>query len=272
MDPHEPFLRAILADRQSDLPRLVYADWLEESGEPHDVARAHFIRTQIHLESTPPRTELHREMKALEARILDWYLDDWRYELPEFVRYGADVDQVKWRRGFPDDLGVMNLEQFRKYGAAAISELPLTSVHLSERTSPIRFEEFPALAFVARLKLGPACHVLTPDPPDADEMSLTFESFVSAPVFTGLRHLDLSENAISDPWVVRFAAAFPHASFAASLETLDLSSNHRITNAGAHVLATSSALDGLKRLRIRDTGITAPGMTMLKKRFRDRLV
>ena len=107
MDPHEPFLKAILASRHDDLPRLVYADWLEESGEPANVARAHFIRTQIHLESADPKSDLFHEMKALEARILEWYLDDWRYELPEFVRYGLDVERVKWRRGFPDDLGPM---------------------------------------------------------------------------------------------------------------------------------------------------------------------
>jgi uncharacterized protein (TIGR02996 family) len=271
MDPHEPFLKAILADRQNDLPRLVYADWLEESGEPHNVARAHFIRTQIHLETTPPRTELHRELKDLEARILDWYLDDWRYELPEFVRFGTDVDRVVWRRGFADDLGPMDVDTFARSGAAALAEHPLTSVHLTGRTSAIRFEDHPTLAHVGRLKLGPAFHPLTPDPPDADEATVTFASLMSAPVFTSLRHLDLSENAISDSWLVRFAAAFPHASFAPTLESLDLSTNYHITNAGANALATSPAFDRLIRLRIRDTGMTASGTTMLKKRFGDRL-
>lgn len=37
-------LAAILADPNDDLPRLVYADWLEENGEPE---RAEFIRSQI---------------------------------------------------------------------------------------------------------------------------------------------------------------------------------------------------------------------------------
>ena len=53
MDEHLPFLRAICADPADDLPRLVYADFLEESGDPDQIARAHFIRAQIAL------TQLH---------------------------------------------------------------------------------------------------------------------------------------------------------------------------------------------------------------------
>ena len=97
MDPHEPFLKAILAARHDNLPRLVYADWLEESGEPGNTARAHFIRTQIHLETADPRSDLYHEMKALEARILDWYLDDWRHELPEPFWHSDALQNVRWR-------------------------------------------------------------------------------------------------------------------------------------------------------------------------------
>ena len=34
MDLHEVFLRAIAESLDDDAPRLVYADWLEESGDP----------------------------------------------------------------------------------------------------------------------------------------------------------------------------------------------------------------------------------------------
>jgi uncharacterized protein (TIGR02996 family) len=40
-----PFLAAIRADRDEDQPRLAFADWLEEQGDP----RAEFIRTQCEL-------------------------------------------------------------------------------------------------------------------------------------------------------------------------------------------------------------------------------
>ncbi len=43
----EALLAAVLADPGDDAPRLVYADWLDEHGEPE---RAEFIRVQIDLD------------------------------------------------------------------------------------------------------------------------------------------------------------------------------------------------------------------------------
>lgn len=42
-----PFIAAILADPDNDQPRLVYADWLEEQGDPD--GRGEFIRVQVEL-------------------------------------------------------------------------------------------------------------------------------------------------------------------------------------------------------------------------------
>lgn len=50
--PTNPALEAaVIADTENDLPRLVYADWLDEHGDP---ARAAFIRTQIALHDKHP--------------------------------------------------------------------------------------------------------------------------------------------------------------------------------------------------------------------------
>jgi hypothetical protein len=249
----------------------VYADFLEETGEPNHVARAHFIRTQVALETADPHTPQYDDMKALEQRALEWYLEDWRYELPEFVRYGSDVDQVKWRRGFADDLGPLTVRAFAQHGASALATVPLTSVHLREQQEPIAFEDFPALASISRLKLGPSHLALTGQRGQDDESTLTFDSLMSAPVFTSLRHLDLSENRITDAWLVRFTTLFPRTSFAPTLETLDLSSNFHITDAGANVLATAPGLDVLKELVVRDGGVTKSGLAMLRKRFGSRV-
>ena len=271
MDPHEPFLKAILASRHDDLPRLVYADFLEESGEPEHVARAHFIRTQIHLETAVPRTKVYRELKALETRFLDFYLDEWRYELPEFVRYGSALDQVQWRRGFPDDLGPMTVTQFHASGARAIGSLPLTGLHLRGRSDPFEFDHHPEFAEVSRLAFTNFDPLVTPPGDDSPSRTVTFTSLLACPLFTNLRHLDLSENQLTDAWVIRFATAFANASFAPTLETLDLSRNFGITDAGANVLATAPGLDGLKQLNLRDTSVTHSGRAMLLKRFGQRL-
>jgi uncharacterized protein (TIGR02996 family) len=44
---HDAFLRAIHAAPEEDAPRLIYADWLEESGESLWTVRAEFIRVQV---------------------------------------------------------------------------------------------------------------------------------------------------------------------------------------------------------------------------------
>src|SRR5438270_6972316 len=40
------FLAAVQADPEDDAPRLVYADWLQDNGDPD---RAEFIRVQVEL-------------------------------------------------------------------------------------------------------------------------------------------------------------------------------------------------------------------------------
>lgn len=42
---HQDFVDAILAEPDDDAPRLIYADWLEERGDP----RAEFIRVQVEM-------------------------------------------------------------------------------------------------------------------------------------------------------------------------------------------------------------------------------
>jgi uncharacterized protein (TIGR02996 family) len=46
------FLRAILAQPSDDAPRLVYADWLEEQGDPVSTAKAEFLRLTVLLATT----------------------------------------------------------------------------------------------------------------------------------------------------------------------------------------------------------------------------
>ncbi len=65
-DP-EDLLPAILTAPDDDLPRLVYADALEETGEPGNITRAEFIRVQIELAKNPGRLDLVAREAALRA-------------------------------------------------------------------------------------------------------------------------------------------------------------------------------------------------------------
>jgi uncharacterized protein (TIGR02996 family) len=101
-------LNAIIAAPDDDLPRLVYADWLEEQGRSEG---AEFIRLQCELARVgfdPARR------RRLRKRIRQWQYrhgDRWRQELPsdEFAVWGEDYD-----RGFVNSITVLlSPEPFR---------------------------------------------------------------------------------------------------------------------------------------------------------------
>jgi uncharacterized protein (TIGR02996 family) len=61
------FLAAIRADTEDDAPRLVFADWLEENGDP---VRAEFIRVQSELARLTELTVGSRAMDDDALRVL----------------------------------------------------------------------------------------------------------------------------------------------------------------------------------------------------------
>src|SRR5687768_16014249 len=88
--------RAVCEKPADDTPRLVYADWLEESGDPD---RAEFIRLQCEAWNLCPGypTETARRVRA--SVLLRTHGDRWYGELPA-------VTGVTWSdlfvRGFID--------------------------------------------------------------------------------------------------------------------------------------------------------------------------
>jgi uncharacterized protein (TIGR02996 family) len=50
MTQEEAFLRDIIDNADDDAPRLVYADWLDEHGQPE---RAAYIRLHLEMDCTP---------------------------------------------------------------------------------------------------------------------------------------------------------------------------------------------------------------------------
>src|SRR5262249_22742490 len=80
---HRAFFDRILAALEDDAPRLIYADWLEESSDSTCVARAEFIRVQCRLAGMgpddPARADLEERAQDLlcahEAVGLGPYID-----------------------------------------------------------------------------------------------------------------------------------------------------------------------------------------------------
>lgn len=99
---HHAFIAAIRADHDNDSPRLIYADWLDEHGEPE---RAEFIRLQI-LKVTDPNWHgflclpEHRCKNC--RRIIKLESCDFTREEKIFGNRGTTERHWKFVRGFVD--------------------------------------------------------------------------------------------------------------------------------------------------------------------------
>jgi type IV pilus assembly protein PilB len=58
----DAFIRGLLAQPTDSTARLVFADWLEETGEPHSAAWAHFIRLKIEADRYPHNSAVRYEL------------------------------------------------------------------------------------------------------------------------------------------------------------------------------------------------------------------
>jgi len=91
MPDAESSIAAIAANPADDLPRLVFADWLEENGDP---TRAGFIRDHVRLAKVPPGTD---EYKTLFRRCADTL----KANLPAWIKPACDAfgQPAEWRPG-----------------------------------------------------------------------------------------------------------------------------------------------------------------------------
>ena len=92
---HDAFLHAIHASPADDLPRLVYADWLEENG---DASRAEFIRVQCELATINAIDPQRVTLEDREHELLNEHEDRWLGESrPEMTEW-------EFARGFVQSL------------------------------------------------------------------------------------------------------------------------------------------------------------------------
>ncbi len=91
----QPFLRAIRAKPEDDLPRLIYADALEESGASE---RAEFIRVQVALANTAEHDPQFRVLEDREHELLGKHEETW------IGRPDSWAQEWTWHRGFIDEV------------------------------------------------------------------------------------------------------------------------------------------------------------------------
>jgi len=149
MSDRDAFLAAIAAAPEDDAPRLVYADWLEENGDPE---HAEFIRVQCeiellrrrpdtdeaayqratvagHLDSPVPSDfspSMHRfaALARRERRIVRAHKDRWIGPLSDLEEDYDSYLSVTFRRGFVDEVA-MTTAAFLDAGEAVRDLCPL---------------------------------------------------------------------------------------------------------------------------------------------------
>jgi uncharacterized protein (TIGR02996 family) len=186
MSPDESALIAgIVATPDDDLPRLVYADWLDENGQSE---RARFIRVQCEIE----------KLRAEEAGLLQQHKNTWSRELRE-----RGADWCKFHRGFPEEIGA-TLDTFLIQYSNLNALTPLRHLHLGGGTdhSVRQLSAIPVLAQAVSLEIDL--------PSTTGALSGTcgiegVEALASSDHLTNLRQLSLHSHHIGEPEAARIA-------------------------------------------------------------------
>ncbi len=122
--------KAVLANPDDDLPRLVYADRLEELG---NTARAEFIRLQIHVANTKPWDEGHADALVKSRVLYDRHQEAWGIKdlTRELMRSKGVTPGVfdPFVRGFPE-VTWANVETFSAAHRKALKKFPVRELVL----------------------------------------------------------------------------------------------------------------------------------------------
>ena len=291
MSDHVAFVEAIAADPDDDAPRLVYADWLEERGDPH----AELIRVQCERATMrwddPRREQLQPRERRLVATIwAAWKLDRSRL-------------RAQFHRGFIDRV-MSDVREFPRHvdlwtRLAPTLDLVLTAVPVTPAKGPHdrsrallqadyavlatcpRLDRCTALALSGTMSVAGVCIILaSPRLVRLRRLALhgtplggaDLAALASSSAFERLTHLDLF--TAQPPAAISRSPSAGLIALAASPRLSGLSSlSYRdpVTRAGAEALAASPYLAGLAELVLEDSLVDPPARQILQERFGDRV-
>jgi uncharacterized protein (TIGR02996 family) len=235
MSDSEALLQTVLAHPADDLPRLIFADFLEESGDPASSARAEFIRVQCELaqvEAEPDPATVHAflALRTRERLLLSKFSDAWFEPLRRRGEpFFSALSHGHFRRGFVE-IAWMPAGQFLWKAEKLFARVPLRELRLTMTTH----EELAEL--------------------------------MDSPHTAKLGALDLSDRKLGD----RVAQEIARSSQLRSLRHLRLK-GCGLTDAGAEILAGAD-LGHLTRLEVQWNHFTEAGRRALMGAFGTRVL
>jgi uncharacterized protein (TIGR02996 family) len=229
-------LSDIRANPQDDLPRLAYANWLDENGNSD---RAEFIRLQLLLapgvDRTEPLTEEQRQEHQERAdSLLEEHRVTWEAPIRKHVGPGLSPEHFDFYRGFPDELRLIGSEALVRL--PDLKEMPIQSVNIAG--GEIADNDLSYLCKIPTL-LGIVL-----------EAEITDDGLRHLSGLTNLLELQLFFTQVTDD-------GLRHLSGLTNLSTLFLVGSPQITDDGLRHL---SGLTQLKDLHLELTEVTEDGI------------
>jgi len=241
---HDPFVAAIQVEPDDDVPRLIYADWLDEHGDP----RGPFVRAQVALARLPANDPQRAEWAELEKELLAEHEFEWAGALNE--------EMFGWcfHRGFVEVK--LDIARFLDYENKWLDRPIVAGVHLYA----------PKLMDLDRLSA--LCR--SPKSLRVRSLDLGFEwirdagakLIAAARYFHHLAGLELMTNGIGDDGVLALA----QTQLLPALVYLGLA-NNLVTDVGAQVLTNSPHRSALRRLDLSRNNINMPLESLLAKDY-----
>jgi uncharacterized protein (TIGR02996 family) len=246
----QAFMAAIVAAPDDDMPRMAFADWLDERGTEDDRARAALIRAQCRLEYLPSGRE-RRDLESEVKTLLKSNEKRWTAGLRDAgLGHGA-----LFRRGFLDGL-TMSPTTFMQRGEELFRLAPtLRSLRFPNAQSEVTdLAKSPFLGRLASVDLTLMC-TCGMCPIEAEIRTLFRSKHAGQ-----LRCLNLSRDRVT----VEELRVLARSSALANLTALDLSDNP-VRSDGAAALAASKHLGALTRLNLTRTDLQTAGAEALAR-------
>jgi uncharacterized protein (TIGR02996 family) len=306
MNQGKALFQAILDEPDDDALRLVYADWLEENGQPE---RAEFIRVQILLSKIGNDKRSRARLETQQAELLTEHKEEWLAPLMPFAFTDMSDDPCEFRRGFVE---CMDLEG-EAFVEQAADILLLTPLRIGRFPDQEEYGELAACPYLARFReldftmsglsasFRPSLLIGSRYLKDLEILKLCgyddnchldvqgLEALVKTPHLKRLRHLDLGHNWFGDEGVeilvrAKRLSALTHLSLegvgltdrglcalvstlAPRLRHINVAGND-ISDDGADYLARAPGLAGLESLDLRrNESISRVGRRTLRARF-----
>lgn len=234
----DAFLEAIRTDPDDLSARLVFADWLEEQGDP----RGEFIRAQCALSHNHMDDRQRARFAAREQELLALHEEEWTAPFRDIASAWT------FRHGFVEDVVIDAKAILDKPVDSLVLLAPIRGVTIKNvGTLIVDVADLPLLGHVERLDLR------------GNNLGDTgVEVLARHARFTRLRHLDLSMNFIE----ISGARALAQAPHLGRLTRLIMDQNP-LEDMGVYALTSAASMSSLETLSLRHCHVTAGGARYL---------